>query len=125
MSIELPVTALLAVISFIYSTPVGNQQTRDPCFFKDGIKYPYFLYYLDGEQYIEIKCSKDTCLCDGSNTSYTGCQCCCCTIKEKREGNESFYMSIGLSAEAFSGLCREAVAGRCSVKKVFFVKMCS
>ena len=125
MSIELPVAVLLFVISFIYSTPVGNEQTRDTCFFKDGIKNPYFLYYLGGEQYIEIKCSKDTCHCDGSNTGYTDCQSCCCTIKEKREGNESFYTSIGLSAEAFTGLCREAVARSCSVKKVFFVKRCS
>ena len=108
MSIELFVVTLLAVISLIYSTPVGNQQTRDTCFFKDGVKNPYFLYYLSVEQPIEIECSKDTCLCDGSNTGYRGCQSCCCTIREKHEGNESFYTLIGFSAEAFSGLYREA-----------------
>ena len=103
MSTELSVATLLAVMSFIYSTPVGNEQTRDTCFFKDGVKTPYFLYYLTNEQFIEIGCSRDTCLCDGSNTGYTGCQSCCCTIREKREGNESFYRSLALSIEAFSG----------------------
>ena len=108
MRIELSVATLLAVISFIYSTPVGNQQTRDTCFFKDGVKNPYFVFHLSGEQYIEIECSKAICQCDGSNTGYTGCQSCCCTIREKREGNESFYRLIGFSTEAFSGLYQKA-----------------
>ena len=103
MSTELSVATLLFVISFIYSTPVGNQQTTDTCFFKDGVKNPYFLYYLGDGQFVKIKCSRDTCLCDGSKTGYTGCQSCCCTIREKREGNESFYRLFGLSAEVFLG----------------------
>ena len=73
MHAELFAVLLFAVMSWISSNPASNVDT---CIFKDEEKVLTFLHHLTGERYIEIKCSRDICHCDGSNTGYRDCQSC-------------------------------------------------
>ena len=81
-------TLLLPLFAFISSTPLSGSDINDTCLFKDGDKFPSFIYQM-GDNTEIILCSNTTCLCDGSDTGYKGCQSCCCAIKERTEGNGS------------------------------------
>ena len=81
-------TLLLPLFALISSTPLSSSNINDTCIFQDGDKFPSFIYHMGGNTEI-ILCSNDTCLCDGSDTGYKGCQSCCCAIRERIEGNES------------------------------------
>ena len=85
MNADLFAVLLFAVMNLISSSPASNVDTY---IFKDEEKVPTFLYHLIGGRYIEIKCSRDICHCDGSNTGYRDCQSCCCAMRKKNEGNQ-------------------------------------
>ena len=87
---ELLVTLFFTVLICISTVPLNNESDRDTCKFKDGDSRPTFVYSMGGEK-IDILCSVDSCHCDGSSTGYTGCQNCCCTIRERTEGNDAFW----------------------------------
>ena len=74
------------IFALVYSTPVNQPETNDRCLFKDGDRFPTFMLYVNGKT-TELLCSNDTCLCNGTNTGYIGCQSCCCTIRERIQGN--------------------------------------
>ena len=85
---NLLLTTITALFVADVSSISGNvEKNNEVCSFKDGNKYPTFLYN-NGEQSEEINCTKETCKCDGSNTGYEGCQKCCCGIRERFEGNK-------------------------------------
>ena len=82
-------TLLLPLLAFISSTPLSSSDIKDTCIFKDGDTFPSFIYHVGGGNTVIISCSNDTCICDGSNIGYIGCQSCCCAIRQRTEGNES------------------------------------
>ena len=86
-------TLLLPLFAFISSTPLSSSNINDTCIFKDGDKFPSFIYHMGGNTEI-LLCSNLTCHCDGSDTGYKGCQSCCCGIREGTEGNGSLTFEI-------------------------------
>ena len=91
-------TLLLPSLDFISSTPVSSLNINDTCIFKDKDKFPSFISHMGGNTEI-ILCSNDTCICDGSDTGYKGCQRCCCAIRERFEGNESLTFESSYTLE--------------------------
>lgn len=89
MMVELLVTLFFTVLICISSVPLNNEPDRDTCKFKDGYSRPTFVYFM-GVEKMNILCSNDSCHCDGSSTGYPGCQNCCCTVRERIEGNDTF-----------------------------------
>lgn len=86
---KLFVTLSFTVVIYNSSVPLNNEPDRDTCKFKDGDRRPTFVYSMGGEK-IDILCSTDSCHCDGSSTGYSGCQNCCCTVRERIEGKSGF-----------------------------------
>ena len=76
------------ILVFITSTIVDIPNENDTCIVKEGDQFPSFINHGYGGTET-VLCSMDTCLCDGSNTRYKGCQSCCCSRRERTEGNES------------------------------------
>ena len=85
MHVELRLALLIPTFAFVYATPVNEPGTNGRCLFKDRDRFPTFMHHVSGKT-IELLCSNDTCLCDGTNTGYKGCQSCCCTIRERIQG---------------------------------------
>ena len=88
MHVELLLILLIPTFTLICSTPMNEPKTNDRCRFKDENRFPTFLHYVNGKR-TEILCSNVTCQCDGTNTGYLGCQSCCCTARERIQGNEN------------------------------------
>ena len=76
------------ILVFITSTIVDSPNENDTCIVKEGDQFPSFINHGYGGTET-VLCSMDTCLCNGSNTRYKGCQSCCCSRRERTEGNES------------------------------------
>ena len=83
------VSLLIPTFAFICSTPLNEPKANDNCTFKDGDRFPTFLFHKNGKS-VEVSCAaNDICLCDGTNAGYKGCQSCCCTIRERIHGNKN------------------------------------
>ena len=100
MRSEMILTLLLPLFAFISSTPLSSSNINDRCIFKDGDKFPSFIYHMGGNTEI-ILCSNDTCLCNGSDTGYKDCQSCCCAIRERIEGNGSLKFESSYNSELY------------------------
>ena len=88
MHVELLLAVLILTFALVCFIPLNEPETNDRCLFKDGDQFPTFTHDSNGKT-TELLCCNDTSLCDGTNTGYKGCQSCCCTIKEKIQGNEN------------------------------------